>query len=242
MSVAYLKVWYFLCSASAAMNIASVPAVGRGKVLLFRHALAPGGGDPVNFKVDDCSTQRNLDSVGRDQAKSLGASMRAAGLSFSAVYSSPWCRCFETATLMDMGSTQRTDALGSFYEGIVDKDSTMNLLYQHLNAIDPAALPQLMVCHYVNIQTLTGKAVPSGGAVLYDPVAKTTEDVSMEIDLSLLATTTAISTTSKTRADRDATTTTAVTNFAEHCPASLSGSQNLVCMIIAVWALAWTLH
>ena len=42
-----------------------------GKLVFIRHALAPGGGDPENFDLNDCSTQRNLDSFGILQAKKL---------------------------------------------------------------------------------------------------------------------------------------------------------------------------
>ena len=43
-----------------------------GKLVFIRHAYAPGGGDPENFNVNDCSTQRNLNSAGIEQAKQIG--------------------------------------------------------------------------------------------------------------------------------------------------------------------------
>ncbi len=77
----------------------------RGKVLFLRHALAPGGGDPPQFELERCDTQRQLDQEGRDQAESLGRRFRARNLSFAAVYSSKWCRCLETARrLGDVGA------------------------------------------------------------------------------------------------------------------------------------------
>ena len=42
-------------------------------VVFMRHALAPGFGDPANFALDGCNTQRNLDGVGRQQAFAIGA-------------------------------------------------------------------------------------------------------------------------------------------------------------------------
>ena len=41
------------------------------KIILIRHSLAPGGGDPAGFKIDDCKTQRNLSKKGVNQSKKL---------------------------------------------------------------------------------------------------------------------------------------------------------------------------
>src|SRR5215207_10016050 len=65
--------------------------------------LRAGAGDPVGFKLDDCSTQRNLSGRGRADAVAIGAQIRANGISFTRIISSPWCRCVETAKLMDLG-------------------------------------------------------------------------------------------------------------------------------------------
>lgn len=88
-----------------------------GDVLLYRHALAPGGGDPPGFKLGDCSTQRNLSEVGRDQAVRLGRVLRQrlGGLRVAAVWASPWCRTMETARLAFPGlAVQEQPAFGSF--------------------------------------------------------------------------------------------------------------------------------
>ena len=74
-----------------------------GTVAVMRHALAPGFSDPENFDVNDCTTQRNLNDAGRDQARRIGAALRSRGLTFDKVYSSEWCRCQETAALLDIG-------------------------------------------------------------------------------------------------------------------------------------------
>ena len=42
------------------------------KIILIRHSLAPGGGDPQGFKIDDCDTQRNLNRKGINQSKKIG--------------------------------------------------------------------------------------------------------------------------------------------------------------------------
>jgi len=70
-----------------------------GSVIIVRHAYAPGGFDPPDAKLDDCSTQRNLDESGRAQAKRLGEAFRAKGIVVGRVLSSPRCRCLDTARL-----------------------------------------------------------------------------------------------------------------------------------------------
>ena len=83
-----------------------------GVVVAFRHALAPGTFDPPNFKLGDCSTQRNLSAEGHEQARRLGAWFAAQGLRPDGVRSSPWCRCMDTATLA-FGAAQPWEALAS---------------------------------------------------------------------------------------------------------------------------------
>ena len=45
-------------------------------VIFMRHALAPGIGDPNNFKIGDCSTQRNLNETGIAQAVLIGKQLK----------------------------------------------------------------------------------------------------------------------------------------------------------------------
>src|SRR5262245_22594922 len=84
-----------------------------GHVALIRHGNAPPGyGDPPGFKIDDCSTQRNLDDRGRAQAKALGAAFRQHGVPVEKVLSSPYCRCVEAAELRALGCFEKTSAVG----------------------------------------------------------------------------------------------------------------------------------
>ena len=84
-----------------------------GHVVLIRHGNAPPGqgGDPPGFKVNDCSTQRNLDELGREEARALGVAFRKHGVRVDRTLSSPWCRCLETAGLMAVGEVESTWAL-----------------------------------------------------------------------------------------------------------------------------------
>src|SRR4029453_2235799 len=74
-----------------------------GHFALIRHASAPGTLDPPGFKLDDCTTQRNLSASGRAQAIRMGDLLRSNGIAAARVHSSQWCRCVETATLMKLG-------------------------------------------------------------------------------------------------------------------------------------------
>ena len=85
-----------------------------GTVIFLRHALAPGNGDPKNFDLNDCRTQRNLDETGRRQARAIGKRIAAAKLNLAGIYSSEWCRCLETALLLDLGAVTPFDGLNSF--------------------------------------------------------------------------------------------------------------------------------
>jgi len=84
-----------------------------GHVALIRHGNAPPGygGDPPGFRFDDCKTQRNLDDVGREQARALGEAFRKHGVRVDRIVSSPVCRCLETGQLMAVGSVETSWAL-----------------------------------------------------------------------------------------------------------------------------------
>ena len=86
-----------------------------GHVALIRHGNAPPGygGDPPGFKIDDCKTQRNLDEQGRGEARALGEAFRNRGVRVDRILSSPWCRCLETARLMELGPVESVMAVAS---------------------------------------------------------------------------------------------------------------------------------
>src|SRR5215470_16290628 len=98
---------------SSAAEEAWEALVKGGHVALIRHGNAPPGygGDPPGFRFDDCKTQRNMDDVGREQAKSLGEAFRKHGVRVDRIVASPVCRCQETAQLMAVGSIETSWAL-----------------------------------------------------------------------------------------------------------------------------------
>ena len=147
-----------------------------GTVLFMRHALAPGFGDPDHFSVTDCSTQRNLDETGRAQARLIGAKLAVADIKFSAIYSSYWCRCLETAQLLDLGAVTPFDGLNSFFQNHAPRDATLAKLRQKIESLSPSAPASLMVTHAVTIREITGLSVASGGLIIYDlKTGKSTE-------------------------------------------------------------------
>jgi len=152
-----------------ALSAETYAGAPHGTVLFVRHALAPGTGDPTHFKLKDCATQRNLDDVGREQARRLGVTMRDLGISFSRIYSSQWCRCLETAELMHMGVVEQLPYLNSFYQGIVPREETLVGLRQVLDNLPEDGGVTLMVTHFVTISAIAGLGVGSGDAVAYDP-------------------------------------------------------------------------
>lgn len=86
-----------------------------GHVALLRHAIAPGTGDPDEFTIGKCSTQRNLSEQGRAQATRIGRRFRTHGVKMARVYSSQWCRCRDTAELLRLGFVAELPILNSFF-------------------------------------------------------------------------------------------------------------------------------
>ena len=153
-----------------------------GRVLMLRHALAPGFGDPSNFQLRDCSTQRILDEVGREQSRQIGNAFQNVGLRFEGVYSSQWCRCLETAHLINVGKVQELTGLNSFFQGIVPREATVASLQKFLQDLSPDGDPILLVTHQVTISAITGISVSSGAAVAYDQVTKQGQRVTLPTD------------------------------------------------------------
>lgn len=134
-------------------------------VAIMRHALAPGTSDPAHFRLNDCTTQRNLDAAGRNQARAIGTAIRAAGVRIDAVLTSQWCRCRETAALLDLGPVQDLPVLNSFFEDRSTADAQTLGLRRFLANL-PADRTVLLVTHQVNITALTGRSVGSGEVFL----------------------------------------------------------------------------
>lgn len=143
-----------------------------GAIVLFRHATAPGIGDPAEFKLNVCSTQRNLDDRGRAEARQLGEQFRSRKIRVDAVLSSQWCRGRETARL-------------AFGEGAVKDEPAFNSSFRASAEISEAQTAQarailsrwrgpgtlVVVTHQVNITALTGVGATSAEGVVVRPAA-----------------------------------------------------------------------
>jgi phosphohistidine phosphatase SixA len=137
-------------------------------VLLMRHADAPGYGDPAGYQLDKCSTQRNLGDYGKKQAVLIGEWLKSQGITSANVISSQWCRCIDTAKLLNKGPVEISPAIGSFFDDMsLEKQQTKaleRLVQSKLNSNNKA--PLILVTHHVNIQAYTGKVVNVGDMVL----------------------------------------------------------------------------
>ena len=148
-----------------------------GHILMIRHALAPGTGDPANFRIGDCATQRNLDDRGRNQARSIGDWLRTNGIGSARVYSSQWCRCLETAKLLEMGSVTELPALNSFYELTQNREPNLKALRKFIAKQPSDGVLIILVTHLVTISAIADEGVSSGEGVLL----KLNEDAPYEI-------------------------------------------------------------
>ncbi|MFO7995248.1 MAG: histidine phosphatase family protein [Marinobacter sp.] len=122
-------------------------------VLMLRHALAPGTGDPANFEVDDCSTQRNLNDTGREQARAWKPFLAEHGIDEARVFSSQWCRCLETAREMDVGPVEEMTSLNSFFRNRGDGQMQTEQTIAIVNELEPGP-PVVLVSHQVNVTAL----------------------------------------------------------------------------------------
>ncbi|MCC3528414.1 MAG: histidine phosphatase family protein [Microcoleus sp. PH2017_22_RUC_O_B] len=137
-----------------------------GLVVAMRHAIAPGTGDPANFKLGDCSTQRNLSAQGRTQAQQIGAEFRNRNIKIARVLSSQWCRCLETAKLINLGKVEPLRTLNSFFSDS-SKEARQTATIRKLivdNRNTKGAI--IMVTHQVNITAITDIVPQSGEAVI----------------------------------------------------------------------------
>lgn len=136
-----------------------------GHVLLLRHAQTePGIGDPPNFRLNDCSTQRNLSEAGRAQSRRIGETFRAQDVRFARTLTSQWCRCRDTARLVS-DKFEDFAALNSFFESRGEEPRQTISVKQRLKLM-PAHQSWLIVTHQVNIAALTGISPAMGEAVV----------------------------------------------------------------------------
>lgn len=156
------------CLQAVALAAEGWSHVAPGTIVLFRHALAPGGGDPPNHTLDDCSTQRNLSDEGRTQARRIGAEFKAQGIEVGAVWSSQWCRTRDTADLAFPGQRVDQPVFNSFFN-VAASASERTQAAQRLLASWRGPGVLVVITHQVNITELTGIVPGSGEGVVVKP-------------------------------------------------------------------------
>jgi phosphohistidine phosphatase SixA len=157
-----------LCLSTAAFANLVGPMTDGQHILLMRHADAPGFSDPTGYRLDQCSTQRNLGEFGKKQAERNGQWLSQQGIESAKVFSSPWCRCVDTATLLNKGPVVVDKSLGSFFESMGQSsqqtEGLRQLVQKSLKQFPKT--PIIMVSHHVNIEAFTGVVLGSGDMVL----------------------------------------------------------------------------
>ena len=137
-------------------------------VLLMRHTLAPGVGDPAHYTLDDCKTQRNLSALGRQQATAVGHWLRKQGIQSAEVHASAWCRCKDTAERLKFEGYKVEPALASFFDDMQQAPIQNQALQRFISAKrhTKGSKALILVTHHVNIQEFSGDNVASGDMVL----------------------------------------------------------------------------
>lgn len=139
-----------------------------GHLALMRHATAPGVGDPAGFHLHDCATQRNLSDAGREEARLIGDWIREQGVAVDLVLTSEWCRCMETAKLLEVGPVQAFNALNSFFRQPEARKRQMAVLRPWTANAEPIE-NYVVVTHQVVVTELTGVFPQSGEIVVVRP-------------------------------------------------------------------------
>ena len=139
-----------------------------GKLIFIRHAYAPGNGDPINFNLNDCSTQRNLNDDGRKQAKHIGEFFKKNKIDIDKVLSSDWCRCKETADIA-FKDFSTNSFLNSFYSSkyAKNKDKQIKAFYDYIKKFE-SSKNLILVTHYVMISEVLNYSPSSGEIVVSD--------------------------------------------------------------------------
>jgi len=137
-----------------------------GKIIFIRHAYAPGGGDPDNFDVNDCSTQRNLNNEGISQSKLIGEFFVKNKIQIDQVLSSEWCRCKDTAKYA-FKNFKTFNALNSFFSSKFAQNEDKQIKdLKHFIQNWKSEKNLVLVTHYVVISSMLNMAVGSGEIVI----------------------------------------------------------------------------
>ena len=164
----FFLIYIFFANFTAVWSSESIWDEARqgNKVILIRHSLAPGGGDPAGFKIDDCKTQRNLNKAGIEQSKKIGKIFKDNKISIDVVLSSAWCRCKDTAYYA-FGEFKEFSALNSTFSTPYNKNEPRQIkeIKKYLMNWEGKGKNLILVTHYSVITAITN-AVPSSGEIV----------------------------------------------------------------------------
>ena len=139
-----------------------------GKIIFIRHAYAPGNGDPDNFSINDCSTQRNLNNDGIEQSKNIGLFFRKNQIPIDKILSSEWCRCKDTA-FYAFKNFQISPFLNSFYDEKFrhNKEKQVREIKVFIKNWE-SRKNLILVTHYVVISEILSTSAESGEIIISD--------------------------------------------------------------------------
>ena len=136
------------------------------KIIFIRHALAPGNGDPDNFNINDCTTQRNLSKNGIIQSKKIGLFFEINKIKIDKVLSSEWCRCKDTAKIA-FKNFETFNALNSFYDEKFASNEDMQIknLKKYIKSWE-SDKNLILITHFVVISSLLKTGSSSGEIIV----------------------------------------------------------------------------
>jgi len=138
------------------------------KIIFIRHAIAPGNGDPDNFNINDCTTQRNLSKNGIIQSKNIGLFFEKNKIKIDKVLSSEWCRCKDTAKIA-FKNFETFDGLNSFYDEkfALNEDIQIKNLKKYIKSWK-SDKNLILVTHFVVISSILNIGTSSGEMIISD--------------------------------------------------------------------------
>ena len=169
LKIIFVSFIFLTCSVKADLNQNLIKTLDQdGKLIFIRHAYAPGSGDPNNFNLNDCSTQRNLSNSGREQSKTIGNFFSKYNINIKNVYSSEWCRCKETASIA-FNKFETKKFLNSFYSLKFAKNRKKQVkeFKRFIKNWDKKE-NLIFVTHYVFISEILNYAPKSGEIIFAD--------------------------------------------------------------------------
>jgi len=153
--------------ANSENNVQNILSEG-GKLIFIRHAYAPGGGDPDNFDISNCASQRNLNEEGIEQAKKIGIFFLKKNIMIDKILTSEWCRCKQTAKYAFKNYETKSFLNSFFSQKFADnKENQIKQLKEYIKKWNSKS-NLIFVTHYVVILETLNISVSSGEIVVTD--------------------------------------------------------------------------